>query len=197
MNNARKIRRIQTMKTTERNMLIEDNMVIAEICADKTAREFNLYAGGKYEREDLVQEAIIAMIEATPKYDDSRGVSYKTFVYAAMRNRLLEEIFKKKNNAKQAGRDGETEDWNGEYDELEFEDRDYIRSVAKYVKKVIDKYDSAIPTDVMIEKVAEGKTSAQIAEEMEIPIKAVYLKNDRIKRKAKKFKDEICQEMAL
>ena len=184
------------MNMSERDSMIVENLTIAEMCADKMAREFNLYAGNKYEREDLIQEALIAMLEATPKYDESRGVAYSTFVYAAMRRRLLEEIFRKKSNAKQVGAKEihESEEM-AQYDVFSFEDEDYIHSIAQYVKKSIDKYDGAIPTDVFIEKAAEGKSKPQIAKEMGIPIKSVYLKQMRIKAKAKEVKEDICNEM--
>lgn len=53
------------------------------------------------DKEDLLQEATLALIKAVDKYDEHAGQSFSTFLYAVARQRII-DVLKHANNSKHA-----------------------------------------------------------------------------------------------
>lgn len=71
-----------------RAALVEQYRYLAEITVTKTVRHVPV----RLERDDLVSEALVALVRAVDRFDPLRGVKFKTFAIALMRGAILEHL---------------------------------------------------------------------------------------------------------
>lgn len=147
------------------------------------------------DREDLLQEATLALIKAVDKFDENGGQKLTTFIYSVAKQRLLDLI--KKNSAKKGGKDAVKlsieggEDNDGIDPEAiggdvidDYLQKETAEQLYKISDEVLTKREKAF-FDLYLQE----KSYREIAEELGVSTKTVDNTLSKIKKKIREKKD--------
>lgn len=146
------------------------------------------------EKEDLVQEGIIGLLKGIKSYDSEREASFKTFVIMCMRRQIITAIKSsnsKKNKFINLSGNETDESLREEYAESSpnaeeiYLYKELMEEFTQYTKEHFSELEKEV-----LEKLFQGYTYAEIAKQLDKPMKVIDNTYQRIKIKVKKWLKE-------
>ncbi len=148
------------------------------------------------DKEDLLQEATLALIKAVDKYDEHAGQSFSTFLYAVARQRII-DVLKHANNSKHApisqtiSIDAPSDD--DRRLDPEDDSKDVIES---YIDKERDDLFHRVADEILgkrekqvLELYLAGKSYKEMATELSVSVKTVDNTLSNVKKKLREKKE--------
>ncbi|WP_300329517.1 sigma-70 family RNA polymerase sigma factor [Fusobacterium sp.] len=146
------------------------------------------------EKEDLVQEGIIGLLKGIKSYDSEREASFKTFVIMCMRRQIITAIKSsnsKKNKFINLSGNETDESLREEYAESSpnaeeiYLYKELMEEFTQYTKEHFSDLEKEV-----LEKLFQGYTYAEIAKQLDKPMKVIDNTYQRIKIKVKNWLKE-------
>ncbi len=162
----------------------------------KVVAPFNI-AGA--DRDDLLQEATLALIKAVKNYDDTKGQAFSTFLYAVARQRIIDTLRAAHAQSQQPLNGAmymeDLQQDASSKKQLELvEPKENVLEVyiqkeeSKNIRKIIEEFLTAREVQVLYEYL-DGKSYFEIAEKLAISSKTVDNTLTRIKKKIRAHKE--------
>ncbi len=146
------------------------------------------------EKEDLVQEGIIGLLKGIKSYDSEREASFKTFVIMCMRRQIITAIKSsnsKKNKFINLSKNETDENFREEYAESSpnaeeiYLYKELMEEFTQYTKEHFSELEKEV-----LERLFQGYNYAEIAKQLDKPMKVIDNTYQRIKIKVKKWLKE-------
>ena len=144
------------------------------------------FTNSSADRDDLIQEGLIGLLNAVNTYRDAKGAIFKTYCYTCVQNKMLTELDRRFNNKQQTLQNYlpleelERSGWNGEQDDpfrivAAQEDHDLLMAKAKTLL-------SGLEQETLLLYLS-GLSYDEIATQLNLTTKAVDNALQRVRRK--------------